>query len=83
MADKKEFDEILETVEAEELTLEVMNGVRRDWTQYCQEHGLLPDTHEYDTKLTELWNAIQDNVSCPFSSLDYPYFCNAMCKLLV
>ena len=85
MDKKQEYEYILECIESSEDLDEivVMQQLRCLWTAYCLHQNLDVDTAEYDNRMMEMWNVMQENESAPYSSLEYGRFYNAMSKYLV
>ncbi len=85
MDKKQEYEYILECIEGSEDLDEmlVMQQLRCLWTAFCLHHNLDVDTHEYDVKMDEMWQVMQENESAPYSSLEFGRFYNAMSKYLV
>lgn len=84
MDEQREYEYILECIESiEDLSeMVVMQQLRCLWTAYCLHQNLDVDTAEYDNRVMEMWNVMQENESAPYSSLEYGHFYNAMSKYL-
>ena len=59
--------------------------LRSLWTAYCIRHDYEIDTREYDNDLHWIWQAMQENTSCPWSDDEdgitgYDLFDNYMCE---
>lgn len=85
MDEKQEYEYILEWIESREDLdgMVVMQQLRCLWTTYCLHQNLDVDTAEYDNRIMEMWDVMQENESAPYSSLEYGRFYNAMTKYLV
>ena len=83
--EQSEYEYILECIESSEDLDEmiVMQQLRCLWTAYCLHQNLDVDTAEYDNRMMEMWNVMQENESAPYSSLEYGRFYNVMSKYLV
>lgn len=66
---KKEFDYILEFIEGGDFVQFVeVKQLRALWTAFCLHHGLDPDTSTYNGYALEMWNYLEENLTCPWSS---------------
>lgn len=84
MDEKKEFEFILKFAECSDdlYPPRVIQQLRCLWTAFCLHHSLGVNMRKYDSKMSELWNAMRENAYCPYSSLEYERFYNAMSKFL-
>ena len=84
MADRIEFEEILNFAEGEDFEdASKLKKLRMMWTLFCNQEDMEPDTLAYDQKILVIWDTLQENLTCPFSSFDYEKFDMMMCKHLV
>lgn len=72
---KKEFDYILEFIEGGDFVQFVeVKQLRALWTAFCLHHGLDHDTRTYDCYALEMWNYLQDNLTCPWQPDNFVNF---------
>ena len=72
---KDEFNFILEFIEwADFDEIIAVKQLRALWTAFCFHHNVDCDTREYDSCVLEMWNYLTDNISNPWSSLDFDGF---------
>lgn len=85
MDEQREYEYILECIESSEDLDEmcVIQQLKSLWTAYCLHQNLDVDTAEYDNRMIEMWNVMQENESSPYSSDEYGRFYNAMSRYLV
>lgn len=84
MGERIEFDDILNFAEGEDLEdASKVKKLRLMWTGFCNQEDMEPDTYAYDQKIMAIWETMQDNPTCPYSSLDFERFDMMMCKHLV
>lgn len=64
---KKEFDYILEFIEGGDFVQFVeVKKLMALWTAFCLHHGLDPDTSTYNCYALEMWNYLEENLTCPW-----------------
>ena len=81
--DKISFDDILNFAESEDMENGGnLNRLRQSWTQYCKESTWFSnvDTHNYDTRVTQIWNTLCENPTFHFNFCTFDMF---MAKNLV
>lgn len=79
----EEIEFILNYIESADFGPTELNQLICLWTAFCIHNDLCVDTGKYDSEINELWNAMNDNISCPYSSFEYERFYNCMSKFLV
>lgn len=80
---KKEFDYILEFIEGGDFEFDIQKyQLRTLWTSFCLRYGLDPGTRRYDNYTLEMWYYLEDNLSNPWSSVDFKSFYFFMGNLL-
>ncbi len=85
MDKQQEYKYILEFIESSDDLdqIIVMQQLRCLWTAFCIHHGINGVTYEYDAKIDWMWEAMQENESAPYSSLEHERFYRAMSNYLV
>ena len=84
LEEQGEYEYILDFVEGcENIEVDAMHQLRALWTAYCLHYDLDIDTAEYDNRMMEIWNVMQETGNSPYSSLEYERFYIAMGKYLI
>ena len=81
--DELSFDDILDFAESEDMENGGnLNRLRQIWTQYCRESEWFSnvDTHNYDLRVTQIWNTLCDNPTFHYNFCAFDMF---MAKNLV
>ena len=83
----KKFEDILDFAEGADFEDgSNLKKLRLMWTEFCKDesNGIRDvDTYEYDSRLMQIWETLSDNVTCPYSSMEFERFDNMMAKFLV
>lgn len=53
------------------------------WTAYCLRQNLKPYEEEYDEKIKEIWDRVNDNAGCLLSEFSYGRFYANMSKFFI
>ncbi len=79
----KEFNFILGFIEDGDFEFDIQKyQLRALWTSFCLRYGLDPGTRRYDNYTLEMWYYLEDNLSNPWSSVDFKSFYFFMGNLL-
>jgi len=85
--EKIEFEDILDFAEGADFEDAAnVKKLRLMWTEFCNDdrNGIGDvDTYEYDSKLMQIWETMCDNLTCPYSSMEFSRFDDMMAKFLV
>ena len=84
LEEQSEYEYILDFVEGcEIIETDALHQLRSLWTAYCLHNDVDIDTAEYDNRIFEIWQIMQETGNSPYSSLEYERFYIAMGRYLI